>query len=225
MTSKTVSRKPDAIKVLIVEDHQMVAEMTTRILESESDIRVVGWAKTVAAAHAAVAEMAPDVILMDYQLPDGDGISAAAMIRKAHPSIRVVLLTGSEHDGLFTEALNAGFSGYISKTEGVAHIATAVRAAHAGSTAISPEMLAIMLRAATKPRQNAGSDALSARELHVLRLLSGGLRTEAIAQRLSLSPNTVRNHVQSILEKLDAHSKLEAVTKAIRLGLVKPNDR
>lgn len=211
-----------SINVLIVDDHEMVSEMMATILALEADLSVVGRSATIAAATALVATTPVDVVLMDYQLPDGNGVTAAAEIRRAHPQIRVVIVTGVEDEGILRDALQAGCSGYLLKTEGVSQLAVAVRAAHAGSMAVSPEMLAHVMNSLTKPDRKPGTDELTQRELDVLRLLVEGMSGDDIGERLHVSVNTVRNHTQNILEKLDAHSKLEAVTKALRLGLVKP---
>jgi DNA-binding NarL/FixJ family response regulator len=206
------------IKVLIVEDLQMISEMMVRVLRDESDITVVGTAATVSDSYRLLNEERADVVLMDYNLPDGDGISAAAEIRKRHPLTKVVIITGSVGEQLLRDALDAGCAGYLLKTEHVANIPLAIRAAHAGSTAVSPETLARVMRSS---KQKARPDELSERELEVLELIARGHTADEIAEKLFLSQHTVRNHIQAVLEKLDVHSKLEAVMAAHRLGLIK----
>lgn len=219
----TGDRRPapkDAISVLVVDDHTMVANMIASTLAAEPDIDVRAHVGTTAEAIAAVDSGHIDVVLMDYRLPDGNGVSAAKTIRNSHPRTRVVIVTGEENDHLLTDALKAGCAGYLKKSEGVETLATAVRGAHAGATVVSPEMLAHVMTSAERTRSD--PDALSERELDVLGLLSRGLSNAEIGELLFISVNTVRNHTQGILEKLDAHSKLEAVTTAIRMGLVEP---
>ena len=216
----SISAPIQPITVLVVEDHQMVAEMIATSLAGEQDIAVVSSVGTIADAIATVDRERVDVVLMDFRLPDGDGISAARAIRSSHPQTRVVIVTGEESSHLLADALRAGCSGYLNKSESVATLATAVRGANAGATAVSPEMLAQIITSAEHKRDNPNADDLSGRELDVLRLMTEGLTNLDIATRLHISPNTVRNHTQNILEKLDAHSKLEAVTTAIREKLV-----
>ena len=209
-----------AIRVLIVEDHQMVGQLMERVLEEEPDIRVAGRVTTIADAHDRLASEPVDVVLMDYHLPDGDGITAATRIRSEHGSTRVVIVTGAADDYLLKAALSAGCSGYLRKDEAAESLAVAVRAAHAGSSAVSPDMLSRMFDTLDKKSKLEDGNTLSGREMDVLRLLANGLSNDSIAESLFISVNTVRNHTQNILEKLQAHSKLEAVTKAIKLGLV-----
>ncbi len=209
----------EQISVLIVEDHDMVSEMMAAALERDKDINVVGRVPSIAAARTAIATEAVDVVLMDYQLPDGNGVTAAEEIRNEHPAIRVVIVTAIDDDTVLRDALRGGCSGYVLKTDAVSSLAAAIRAAHTGSTAVSPSMLAHLLEPRDGTRHRA-SDQLTERELEVLRLLAVGMAGRDIGVRLHLSSSTVRNHTQSILEKLDSHSKLEAVTKAMRAGLV-----
>jgi len=207
---------PPAIRVLLVDDHEMVAESFRRILEAEDDIEVVATASTAAAAFEAAVAHEPDVILMDYLLPDGDGVAATARIKERLPEVRVVLLTGSDVDAALPGALEAGCVGYLEKTGALDKLAPAVRAAASGEVVISPSDLG---RIATEPRSSVAD--LTPREREVLGLLADGLSNRDIAGRLFLSVNTVRTHVQRILEKLPAHSKLEAVAIARRRGILK----
>jgi DNA-binding NarL/FixJ family response regulator len=202
------------ITVLIVDDHSMVAESFRRALALESDLEVVGMANTVADARALATAKRPDVVLMDYTLPDGDGVSTAAALVRELPATKVILVTGSDARSAVRGAIEAGCVGYLEKTMALSQLAVAIRAAAAGDTAISPEHLAMAMRTPT-----AITSQLTARELDVLRLVAGGLSNQAIAERLILSLHTVRTHVQSILSKLGVHSKLEAAALARDNGL------
>jgi two-component system response regulator DevR len=208
----------ERISVFIVDDHRMVGQMMSNLLSDENDIVVLGWAGSIAAAQEALELQPADVVLMDYQLPDGDGVTAARDLRVRLPETRVIIVTGLEHDDILRKALSAGCSGYLLKTEAASQLAPAVRAAHGGSTAISPQMLErVMIPSAVV------TPLLTPRELEVLELMvDGATSTEEMAERLNVSVNTLRNHTQHILEKMQAHTRLEAVTRAIRAGLVQP---
>ncbi|MDP9021767.1 MAG: response regulator transcription factor [Actinomycetota bacterium] len=208
------------IRVMIVEDHVMVAQGMTEVLGAEDDIEVVGHVRTVAEARVAAIRHRPDVVLMDYRLPDGDGADAAAHIRRDLPGTSVVMVTASAHDSVLAAAVEAGCSGYVTKDMAAEDVVTAVRAAHAGQATIPPSLLARLLPRLQTTRR--GPAALSPRELEVLRLVASGWSTRDIAEQLFVSVSTVRNHIQSTLRKLEAHSKLEAVATAVREGIIHP---
>jgi DNA-binding NarL/FixJ family response regulator len=198
----------------------MVVQALSRTLSAQPDFDMVGNATTVEDAVAAARKHQPDVILMDYELPDGTGVEAAERIRSESPDIKVVMVTSHTDDAVLVRAIEAGCSGYITKHEVVEEIVSAVRAAHAGEALISPDMLARLLpKLRPKPRTTGGD--LTAREIEVLKLLAEGLSNQAIADRLVISLHTVRHHVQSVISKLNAHSKLEAVATAAREGLIR----
>jgi DNA-binding NarL/FixJ family response regulator len=202
------------IRVLIVDDHSMVAESFRRALLLETDMTVVAVADNVADARAAAATHRPHVVLMDYCLPDGDGIATAATLLREQPGTRVILVTGTDDPRVVRSAMQAGCVGYLEKTMSLSQLAIAIRAAAAGDTAISPEHLARAMRTPAS-----AGERLTKREREVLRLVASGLSNEAIASRLILSLHTVRTHVQSILSKLGVHSKLEAAACARDHGL------
>lgn len=208
----------DPIKVLIVDDHAMVVEMLERVVASEPDMEVVGVARSGNEALRAMSTH-PDVVVLDYQLPDTDGASTAKALREIRPETKVVMLTGSTDDHVLVESIEAGCSGYVTKTNAVEELVHAVRAAHAGEAVISPAMLARLLPR-LRPEASRSPADLTKREREVLELLAEGLSNAAIAERLYVSLNTVRNHVQNILTKLQVHSKLEAVSTAVRRGLI-----
>jgi DNA-binding NarL/FixJ family response regulator len=208
------------IEILIVEDHKMVAEGVASSLATYADFDVIGYVGTIADALNTVENQEVDVVLMDFQLPDGDGVSATETILAINPGVKVVMVTAHEEPHLLRAALRAGCAGYVFKSAEIAEVVSAIRAAHAGSTAIAPELLARMMLTPEEPSSRVGPDELSPRELDVLRLLARGVRVEQISDQLFISASTVRNHIQSLLEKLDAHSQLEAVAKALAAGLV-----
>jgi DNA-binding NarL/FixJ family response regulator len=208
-----------AIRVLIVDDHEMFATSLGHVLDAEPDLHTVGAARSLAEARSLVPQVLPDVVLMDHRLPDGDGVSAIADLRELRPSTQYVVLTASTADQVLITALEAGASGFLSKSRSLDEVRSAVRAAHGGEAVISPEMLARLLPRLNRNRTGANAD-LTERELDVLALLADGLTNSEIAGRLVVSVHTVRNHVANISTKLGAHSKLEVLSIAIRQGLL-----
>ena len=212
---------PDAagpIRVLIVDDHEMLGDSLARVLDEEPDMVSVGLAQSLAQARSRVTTNAPDVLLLDRRLPDGDGVAAITELRELRPTMSVVVLTASAGDDVLVRAIEAGAAGFVSKTRGLAEVTSAVRAAAAGEAVISPEMLSRLL---PKLRRGGGPDPeLTRREQEVLEMLSRGLSNAAIAAELHVSVHTVRNHIANLSGKLGAHSKLEALSIAVRRGLV-----
>jgi DNA-binding NarL/FixJ family response regulator len=208
------------IKVLIVDDHQMFAQSLVSALSREADLQVIGTAGTVEEARARARSMRPDVVLIDYGLPDGDGATAAQHIKDDRPQTKTVMLTSFTDDSVLVAAIEAGCSGHVLKHKGVQELVDAVKAAHAGEALISPAMLARLLPKLHRNHRGVGAE-LTPREIEVLKLLAEGLSNQAIAQRLTISLHTVRNHVQNIITKLQVHSKLEAVAAAVREGIIK----
>lgn len=208
------------VRVMVVDDHQMFAQGLMKVLGEEPDIEVVGTASGVEEARRLARLHHPDVILMDFDLPDGDGAKATELIRGERPETKVVMLTSFTDEAVLVAAIEAGCSGYVTKHKAVEEVARAVRAADAGEALISPSMLARLLPKLRRSYRGLGSD-LTPREIELLRLLAEGLPNRAIAERLLISLHTVRNHVQNILTKLQAHSKLEAVAVAVREGVIR----
>jgi DNA-binding NarL/FixJ family response regulator len=208
------------IRVVVVDDHEMFAQGLTAVLGADPTIEVVGTAGSVEAGVAAVRMHSPDVVLMDYELPDGDGAAATQRIKAEVPDTQVVMVTSFDDEGILVRAIEAGCSGFITKHKAIQEVAAAVRAAHAGEALISPSLLARLLPKLRQNPRGLGSD-LTAREVEVLKLLAAGVSNQQIAEELVLSLHTVRNHVQNVITKLGAHSKLEAVATAVREGLIR----
>jgi len=219
MAAEPTPQANPMIRVLIVEDHQMFAEALAHALHEEPDIRVDGICQRLDDAREFLRRQHVDVVLMDYHLPDGDGVVAARYIREEHPRTRVIVVSAIEERQVLDEALAAGCSGFISKSESLSHLPNAIRGAMVGNTAISPAMVAKLIEPSPGSRQGRGDD-LTPRELEVLQLLAQGWDNPAIEQQLFMSHATLRNKLSQINSKLNTHSKLEAVTKALRLGLV-----
>lgn len=209
-------------RVLLVHDHVMFSESLRRVLELEADIEIVGTATTAREAIESVARYRPDVVLMDQELPDAPGTAAAAQVKLDYPETAVVMLTGHIDEGVLLDAIEAGCSGYVTKDEAVGAVVDAVRAAHAGEAVISPQLLIRLLPRLRRAGERSGRrNQLTTRELEVLRLLARGLTNQEIAAQLTISLNTARNHIQSTITKLHAHSKLEAVASAVRDGIIR----
>lgn len=215
---------PDPIRVLIIDDHKMFADSLARLLSDEPDIDVVGLSSTGAEGVSLALALRPAVVVVDFSMPDGDGVGITSQIKAQAPDINVVMLTGSVDDSVLLQAIEAGCSGYLTKDRAAAEVVGAVRLAAAGEATISPRELARLLPKLGGQQRSLGSD-LTARELEILTMLAGGAANALIATSLHLSVNTVRNYVQSILTKLGAHSKLEAVAIGVRAGVVRfPTD-
>jgi DNA-binding NarL/FixJ family response regulator len=207
------------IRVLIVEDHPMVADGLARVLAAAIGIEVVGTAATIADGLRRACAEKPDVAVLDQTLPDGRGTDLAVLLHRELPEAAVVIMSALAEETLVGDVVDSGCSGLVSKGKGGSELVRAVRAAAAGETFLSVE--AVRHLAARRSGRQPGPD-LTQRELEVLQCLGDGLSNEAIGRRLFLSTNTVGNHLQRVMLKLGAHSKLEALVMALRLGLVDP---
>lgn len=210
------------IRVLVVDKDEIHVQSVMRILGAEPSITIVGNAGTAAEAEKVAAASEPDVVLMDFELPDGAGLRATEAIRALVPDAQVVMLTDvtdvTDQQSL-RRVIGAGCAGFVAKTAATEVLIEAIHSVHEGegpSPVIERPRLPVQLG---PTRRGLGSD-LRPRELEVLRLMAAGVSNKALAEQLYLSLNTVRNHVQSILYKLDAHSKLEAVSTAVREGVI-----
>jgi DNA-binding NarL/FixJ family response regulator len=199
----------------------LFTDSLTRLLDAEASITVRGAAATVAGGLDLVAATSPQVVLIDYQLPDGDGVALARLIKEREPATMVVMLTGSADDRVLLAAIDAGCSGFLTKDRAASEVVAAVHAAAAGEALISPAQLARLLPRLGAPAPATVGSTLTERERQVLDLMAQGLATRAIADELHLSVNTIRNYSQSILTQLHAHSKLEAVATAVREGIIR----
>lgn len=206
------------VRVVIVENHQLVSESLSALLEGEPDLHVVGTAASVAEARALPARLAPDVIVMDFHLGDGTGHHAAVAMRETFPNAKFVFLSRDASDDARLAAVEAGASAYLLKSGPASEVLSAVRHVAAGGTLITASMVASLI--ARGRDREAVRESLSPRELEVLTLLAEGMATREIARRLGISYTTVRTHVRSISTKLGASSMLNAVVTARELELV-----
>jgi response regulator RpfG family c-di-GMP phosphodiesterase len=207
------------IRVMVVDDHQIFAHSLVRLLGSRPELKVVGTAASVSASVVAALAYEPDVILMDFELPDGDGPQATEQIKALVPAVKVIMLTARTDDRSLVRAIAAGCSGFVKKADAVDKLFEAIVAAHHDESVTPPADMAALLRQLRPTHRGLGAD-LTRRELEVLTLIASGLVNKEIALRLGLRLNTVRNHVQNVLSKLQSHSKLEAVATAVREGVL-----
>jgi two-component system response regulator DevR len=209
------------VRVLLCDDHQVFAEALASLLTSDG-LEVVGIVGRVGDAVAAAMQHRPDVVLMDYELPDGDGVGATRAIKAVVPATHVVLLTSNADEDILVSAIEAGASGFVTKHKPAAEVTAAIRAAAGGEILVSSDMLARLLPRMNRAAERKSAYELTGRELEVLELLAEGTPNHELAARMGISRNTVRNHVQNLLTKLGVHSRLEAVALATREGLLRP---
>ena len=209
--------------VALIDDHQTLLDLLTFAMANEDDIEVVGTATTAADGQRLVERTRPDVVLLDFALPDVDGVTLAATLVGRYPDVRVVMLTASEDAELISRAATAGASGFVAKSGALDQVLDAVRSARSGSMIVDPVFLARLGSAGRRAQEQAGPHRplLTPREQEVLELLGRGKDPRTIARELSISLHTCRGYVKSTLAKLDCHSQLEAVVTAGRLGLLR----
>jgi DNA-binding NarL/FixJ family response regulator len=213
------------VRVLVVQDHPLLASAIARVLDSEEDMTVVGIARRGEEAATLAAEQKPAVVLMDFRLPDLTGPAAAAKIRTAVPSAAIVFHSAEESEDALLDAIDAGAIAYLTKSATADEIIEAVRKASVGEVLIPVGLFAkAIARQRRVGNEKQAREKLLAeftpRELDVLRLLADGHDTQALARLLGIAPHTVEWHVTHVIEKLRVHSKLQAVIAAARLGLI-----
>ncbi len=219
----------DPIRVLIADDQPLFRRGVEMVLEAAHGIELVGQACDGAEAVRMSIEGVPDVVLMDIRMPKTTGIEAARRIKEVAPSAKIVMLTISDEEEDLFEAIRAGASGYLLKDIPLDEVAGAVRSVHGGQSLINPSMAGKLLSefatlarrdAEEEPTKHAPAPKLTDREMEVLRLVARGMNNRDIAKELFISENTVKNHVRNILEKLQIHSRMEAVMIAVREKLI-----
>lgn len=209
---------PGRIRVLLADDHDMVRQGLAVFLQVCDDLELVGEAASGADAVQMCAAIRPDVVLMDLMMPEMDGVTATRLLRERFPEIRVIALTSFQEEGLVQQALQAGALSYLLKNVSAEHLAAAIRSAHAGRPTLAPEATQELIRAAATPL--APGHDLTTRERDVLRCLVSGLTNGEIAGQLGVSQSTIKFHVSSILSKLGAAGRTEAVAVALHHHLV-----
>jgi two-component system, NarL family, response regulator LiaR len=210
------------ISVLIIDDHQLVREGVRTFLEKQGDITVVGEAASGQDGLRLVAELVPDVVLMDLVMPEMDGVETTRRLKQASPGTQVIVLTSFDDDDHILPAIRAGALSYIMKDVSTAQLADAVRKAAAGEVVMTPHVAArVMQELRQGPRTSTPfASELSEREAEVLRLIADGRSNTDIAERLVISEHTVKRHVSNILSKLHLEDRTQAAVYAWRSGLV-----
>jgi DNA-binding NarL/FixJ family response regulator len=213
------------VQVLVVQDHPLLASAIARVLESQRDLSVCGIARRGDEAAKLAAQEKPAVVLMDFLLPDSSGPVAAAKIRQAVPSAAIVFHSAEDSETALLDAIDAGATAYLSKSATADQIIEAVRRASVGEVLIPVTLFAKAIARQRKvvTDRHAREKTLSKftpRELDVLRLLAEGYDTATMAMHLGIAPHTVEWHVSHLIEKLEVHSKLQAVIAASKMGLI-----
>lgn len=205
--------KPTRIRVLTVDDHPLLREGISTLINNQPDMCIVGEASTGTEALERFRELRPDVTLMDVRLPDKSGIDAMVAIRGEFPDARVIMLTTSEGDVEIQRALGTGARGYILKSMPPKDVIEAIRVVHSGKKRIPPAIAAHLA-------EHYADEDLTAREIEVLQQISGGNRNRDIADRLFISEETVKVHIKHIMEKLGANDRTQAVAIALKRGII-----
>ena len=209
----------NAVRVFLLDDHEIVRRGVKELLEAEGDLEVVGEAGTAAEALARIPPTRPDVAVLDVRLPDGDGVQVCREIRSAHPEIQCLMLTSFADDEALFQAIVAGASGYVLKQIKGADVVEAVRAVASGRSLLDPSVTARVLE---RLRSGSEEDELLARlspqERNILRLIADGLTNRQIAEEVHLAEKTVKNYVSNLLSKLGMERRTQAAVYAARLG-------
>src|SRR5690349_8053942 len=216
--------EPEPIRVIIVDDQELFRRGLTMLMDAESGLDVVGEAGDGATGIELASRVAPDVVLLDVRMPKRSGIEACVAIKETVPSAKIIMLTVSDEEADLYEAVKSGASGYLLKDSSIEEVAQAVRVVSDGQSLISPSMAVKLIdefKQMSRPeRSQVPGLRLTERELEVLRLVAKGMNNREIAKQLYISENTVKNHVRNILEKLQLHSRMEAVMYAVREKLL-----
>lgn len=212
------------MKVLIVDDHVLFRQGLVSLLQSELDFQVVGQAGSAREAVAKAADLRPDMILMDFSLPDSSGVDATRMILAEIPDCKIIFLTVHAEDERLIEAVRCGAKGYMLKNVPIKQLIQALKSAQEGQAAISRSMMAQVMgelaRTSGKAQPESNTlDKLSSREIDVLRELTTGASNQEIAERLYISKNTVRHHVHNMLDKLEMENRRQLARAAKQFGL------
>ncbi len=213
---------PTKIKILIADDHPVVREGLSAMLSKEHDIQVVGEAENGVEAIEKARALQPDVVLMDLRMPELDGVEAMRQIRAKNPEMKFIVLTTYDNDEYIFKGIEAGARAYLLKDAPREELFTAIRAVYKGESLIEPAVAGKVLdRFAELSREAQAPDALSERELEVLNLMAKGAANKLIAATLNIGESTVKTHIQSIFQKLGVGDRTEAVTQAIKKGIIR----
>ncbi len=210
----------ERVRIVLVDDHAMLREGLRLRLQKETDFSVVDDASNAAEAYASLERHAPDVVVLDVQLPGESGIAATKQIRARWPDTRIIVLTGSIESELASDAMIAGANGFLHKVNAGDDLARAIRVVMAGQTYLSAEGVAAVAEALRRQNEPARGPALSERELEVLRGMADGLSYKEIGGALGLSPKSVETYRARLARKIGFTTRVELVRYALRCGLV-----
>jgi DNA-binding NarL/FixJ family response regulator len=211
----------DAIKILIVDDHPVVREGIGAMLKHEPDFKIVGEAANGLEALEQARELSPDVILMDLRMPEMDGVEAITKIKEVKPETKFIILTTYSDDEYIFKGIAAGARAYLLKDAPREELFKAIRAVYRGESLIQPVVASRVLdKLAELSRKNPGAETLSERKVEVLRLMAKGVSNSNIADELSITQSTVKTHITSIFQKLNVTTRTEAVTTALKRGII-----
>jgi two-component system response regulator NreC len=212
------------IRVLVADDHTIVREGVRLLLEAQPDIQVVGEASDGKEAYELVRQLHPDLVVMDIQMPNWNGLQATRAIKQEFPSLHILVLTMYESDEYFFQVLAAGASGYILKKAASTDLIAAIRAVHAGDVFLYPSvarrLVSDYLTRVKAGDEKSSYDGLTAREREVLKLIAEGHTNQEIADKLVISPSTVQTHRTRIMQRLNLHNRAELIRYAMQKGLL-----
>ena len=214
------------ITIAVVDDHQVLTDALVLALGAEADFQIVGVAGTCAAARGLLTEICPDVLLLDISLPDGDGLQLVPEFKRSCPKTSILVLTSHFDEKTLLRVIETGVGGFVSKSRPLSEVITAVRQAAEGEIVMPASLLLALATRTSRSRaeylaQN-GHEPLTPREREILIRLAQGKTGSEIADEFHIAPLTVRTHIRNLIDKLGVHSRLEAVTHALRQGLINP---
>ncbi len=210
----------NALRILLIEDHEMIATAIGGALRAQDGLEIVGTSTTAADGVAAAHRLRPLLVVTDLRLPDGDITERIPDLLASSPSCRVLVFTGAPSERALIGAMNAGAEGFLDKSQPMSDLVAAVRQVARGQVVVAPALMPSLMTHLGCSRQR--RPTLTLRELQILEHLADGVATGDVADRLCISANTVRNHVSRILLKLGVHSRIAAISEATQRGLISP---
>ena len=211
----------EQIQIVVVDDHPVLRDGLSAVLNTQPDFRVIGEAESGVEAVEIIVELRPDVVMLDLEMPEMDGVETLKRLREHNPDIRVIVFTAFDTDERILAAVQAGAQGYLLKGAPRDQIFEAVRVVHSGDSLLQPVVASKLLRQMSQTSESTETfGSVTPRGLDVLRLLARGLQNKEIAEELGITERTVKFHVGTILNRLGAGNRTEAVTRAVQKGLI-----
>lgn len=207
------------IKVLLIEDHEIVRDGIEQLLEKAEGIRIIGATSTGKEGITIAREQHPDVVILDFQLPDSNGLEVIRKLLRYRPEIKILILTANQNESLALQLLEAGAAGYLSKEQGYRELTQAIQAIFQGHRYISADMARVLALRNVEPNKKIAFDELSPKEMEVVLLISNGLTAEETANHLHIATKTVHSYRYRIFEKLNVKNDLELLRLALKSGI------